>query len=244
MTDWEQTAEPLPPRDDEVHVWRVRTDRAAGDLARWEAVLSADELERASHFHLEPHRHRFLMARGVLRALLAGYAGTAPEDLSFRYAEHGKPYLPREVAGGLDFNLAHSGQVVLFAIGWGREVGVDVEHTDRDVGWQQVARRFFAAAEYEALEALPPPQRRAGFFNCWTRKEAYLKARGRGLSVGLGSFSVSLAPAQPAELTWTAEGASTPGEWRLEALEPAPGYTGAVCAQGHDWRLRCLDWAG
>jgi len=244
MTDWERSDEPQSPRPDEVHVWLVRVDRAADDLARWEAVLSSDELERAARFRLELHRRRFLVARGVLRTLLAGYVGRAAEALSFRYAEQGKPYLPPEVSGGLHFNLSHSGQVLMLAIGWGREVGVDVEHTEREVGWQRVARRFFAPVEYAALEALPPPLRRTGFFNCWTRKEAYLKARGRGLSVGLSSFAVSLDPQQPAELIWTAQEPSAPGEWRLEALEPAMGYTGAVCAQGQKWRTRCLDWAG
>lgn len=247
-TDWVSSTAPPPPSPDEVHVWRVRADVAAGDVTRWQAALSADEAERAAQFRLEPHRHRYLAARGVLRALLAQYMNTAPGDIEFLYAEHGKPHLAPHLipgrAAGLDFNLSHSGDVILLAMAWGRHVGVDVERTGRDVGWKQVSRRFFAPPECEALNALPAAQQREGFFNCWTRKEAYLKARGRGLSAGLSTFAVSLDPGRPAALMWSAEAAEGPDAWHLEALEPAAGYTGAVCARGHDWRPRLLDFCG
>ena len=136
--------------------------------------------------------------------------------------------------------MAHSGQVALVALARGREVGVDVEQTGREVAWEQVARRFFAPSEWAALEALPEARRRGGFFACWTRKEAYLKARGRGLSVGLSTFAVSLRP-EDGHLTWSA-GDPLASEWWLVGLEPGEGYAGAVCARGAGWRLRCRQW--
>jgi len=238
---WDPAATP-PAGSDQVHVWRVLVEPVVGDLERLLDSVSDDERARAGELRHEDHRRRYLVARAVLRQVLARYTGLEARRLEFHLGEHGKPHLAAEVAAGLDFNLSHSGQVVLLAVAWGRRVGVDVEWTGRQVGWERVARRFFAAAEREALLQLPPPQRRGAFFDCWTRKEAYLKARGRGLSAALGSFAVTLGPGAPAALAWAAEQAEGPERWRLEALAPLEGYVGAVCAEGRDWHLRCCAW--
>jgi 4'-phosphopantetheinyl transferase len=153
------------------------------------------------------------------------------------YGTHGKPFLASP-DDGLDFNLSHSGRWLLFAFARGRAVGVDVESMDRAVDWDAVARRFFSAREQAALQSLPAEQRRGAFFRCWTRKEAYLKATGQGVTLGLSRFAVTLAPGGPAALAWVEEG--DPQGWSIADVDPEPGYAGALCAQGAGWQVRCL----
>jgi 4'-phosphopantetheinyl transferase len=181
----------------------------------------------------------------MLRLLLGRYLEAAPEQLEFSYGPHGKPALAGLYGrSGLRFNLSHSNWLALCAVARQREVGVDVEYMERPVHHEQIARRFFSPEEVEALKRLPPEKRKEGFFNAWTRKEAYLKALGQGITAGLDSFSVSLGPGQEAALLKSSEGTAEVGRWQLQALSPAPGYAAALCAEGRDWRLRCFHWKG
>ena len=202
-----------------------------------EAALTGEELERASGYPAGAPRRRFLAARLWLRRLLSAYAGVAPRQLRLAYGDQGKPRLV-EPATDLTFNQSHSGDLLLLAFGRGRELGIDVERTGRDVSWERVARRFFESRELEALQALPAPDRRAAFFRCWTRKEAFVKATGRGVTQGLRSFAVSLDP-ERAALTWIEDG--DPADWGMADLEAGPGYAAAVCAAGRGWSLRCFE---
>ncbi len=233
---WEPASTPpaLGPAD--VHVWRARLeDPAEGEAAG--AALTGEELERASGYPAGQPRRRFLAARRRLRSLLSGYAGVPARQLRLAYGDQGKPSL-REPATDLTFNLSHSGDLLLLAFGRGRELGIDVERTTRGVSWERVARRFFERRELEALQALPAPDRRAAFFRCWTRKEAFVKATGRGVTQGLRSFAVSLDP-ERAALTWIEDG--DPADWGMADLEAGPGYAAAVCAAGRGWSLRCFE---
>ncbi len=170
---------------------------------------------------IERVRNRFVVGRGLLRTLLGRYVGVPGEALELAYGDHGKPFL---VQAGPRFNLSHSGGVALFAFSSSADVGVDVELADRCVDPLKIAGRFFSPAEVGTLRSLPEALRRGAFLTCWTRKEAFIKARGDGLSLPLDSFDVTLAPSEPAALTRTAWSAAEPAEWELADLsDPEAG---------------------
>ena len=145
-------------------------------------------------------------------------------------------------AEGLCFNLSHSHGIALYAITCGREIGIDIEYFRPDVEVEKLAERFFSPREAAVLRALPEHLRKEGFFNCWTRKEAYIKAEGKGMSIPLSAFDVSLTPGEPAALLRTESHPQETSRWSLQALSPEPGYTAALAVKGHDWELKCWQW--
>jgi 4'-phosphopantetheinyl transferase len=220
----------------EVHVWRVTLDT---DPLPYSGFLSEDERARAARFRFDRDRDHYTVARGVLRRLLGRYLEVRPSDLAFTYGEHEKPALAVPAGVDLRFNLSHSHGLALIAVSRGREVGVDIEYVQREVGDEGIARRFFSAAEVEVLMSLPEPDRRAAFFRCWTRKEAYLKGRGDGIYYGLHHFAVSITAEAPAALLANELHPEEVDRWSFRALIPGPGYEGAVAAEGQAWELRC-----
>ena len=223
-------------RDDEIHVWCVELD-AADEVSALAACLSEEERERASGLLSGTHQRRFVVARGMLRQLLGRYLGQDPGAVAFSRGAHGKPFLPE---GGLHFNVSHTHELALYAIARDREVGVDVEWMRPQVAHEQIAARFFSLEEQEALAQVPDVARQAAFYNIWTRKEAYVKARGDGIAAGLGTFAVSLGP--EAALLRSDEGRAEVERWKLMALEPENGYVAALCGAGVDWRMRGWRW--
>jgi 4'-phosphopantetheinyl transferase len=212
--------------DNEVHVWDGSLDRSAEVVQRFRALLSADERERADRFRFDRARHRYVVGRGQLRCLLARYLGATPAELRFEYGAFEKPAL---AASDLSFNLAHSGAVVLFALTRGGEVGIDVELEESRPRDERLAERFFSPAEVATLRSLPRSERARAFLRCWTRKEAFLKARGDGLQLALDTFDVSLAPGQPAAVTRTEWSRTEPTEWSLSDLsDEHAGYIAAL----------------
>lgn len=238
---WRFPPDELALPKDEVHVWRASLEQPAGYVEELARLLSAEEQDRAARFLSQKHRERFIVARGVLRRLLGGYLATAPEELRFVYGTHGKPELA-EQHSGLRFNLSHPHLLALYAVARCREVGVDVEYPRPGTAIERIARRFFAGVEVAALESLPQALRSEGFFNCWTRKEAYLKARGAGITIDLDSFAVSLKPGEEAVLLGCEEDPKEVIRWRLHSLHPGSGYAAALCVEGDGWRLRCWQW--
>lgn len=246
MTGFAARPHPIPAlgRGD-VHVWRTGLDQPAGAVALLAESLSGDERDRAARFYFERDRRRFTVARGELRALLGAYLGVPAAAIAFDYGSHGKPRLAGALAAGdLRFNVSHSAGVALYAVARGREVGVDVEGHREDFATAEIAERFFSPAERGALAALPLDRRCAAFFACWSRKEAYIKARGLGLSLALDGFDVSLAPGEPAALLATRDDPAERDRWTLRALDPGPGLAGAIAAEGRDWTLSCWRWDG
>lgn len=171
---------------------------------------------------MERDRNRYIRARGALRLLLGDCLGAAPESLRFAYGPLGKPALAAP-AIPLHFNVSHAGDLALIAVCQGRPVGVDVEQIRLDYGGEAIAERFFSPGERAWLLRLPPSQQTTGFFRLWTRKEAYLKARGEGIWRDLAGFDVSQSPPEP---VWP------DGAWFLHDLAPAPGYCAAVAVEG------------
>jgi 4'-phosphopantetheinyl transferase len=206
-------------------------------------TLAADERARAERFYFQRDRERFVVARAALRAILGGYLNSTPESLSFCYGSRGKPALAADCSqDAIRFNVSHSGDVALYAVTRAREVGVDVELIRPELNAERLAERFFSPREIDTLRTLPADLRRHAFFLAWTRKEAYVKATGDGLSLPLNQFAVSLIPGEPAALL-SAEG--DPREalrWSLRELTPGPGYVAALAVEGHGWSLACWDW--
>jgi 4'-phosphopantetheinyl transferase len=230
------------PADDEVHVWRTNLDLLTSDSAGLRRILSSDERERVDRFHFEADRQRSLVGRACLRLLLGEILNLPANKLRFEYSEFGKPRLVPTQEQHLRFNLSHSGDLILVAITKGRAVGVDVERI-RSVDIDGVAARFFSINEYERLALLTGPGRYEAFYTCWTRKEAYLKARGEGLSIPLNQFDVSFLPNEEARLL---EARHDPGEterWKLLPVSVPPGYVASVAAEGLDWKLKFRDWS-
>ena len=197
-------------------------------------MLSPEEQVRARRFHAERHRRRFVVAHGALRQILGTYLERQPETLAFAAGPNGKPSLAGDEPGRrrLEFNLSHSGDLALVAVAWDRPVGVDLEEWERDMNHLELAERFFSPAERESLRALAASADDLvrGFFAAWSRKEAYLKASGHGVTRGLHHFDVTLTPHEPARLLADRRDAEALERWRMVALPPAPGFSGALVA--------------
>jgi len=224
---------------DDVHVWLASLDVAGSRLKALARTLSGDERERARRYHFRRDRDRYVVCRGVLREILGVYLDRSADSIRLRYRAHGKPALAGEgERNGLRFNVARSGGMALYAVAWGREVGVDLESIRPELATAEIAEQFFSPGEVEALRALHAGEWTDAFFACWTRKEAYVKATGGGLSTGLDTFEVSLAPGAPAALL-RAPGAEA-SRWSLRELTPRPGYIGALAVEGRrGWGLEC-----
>jgi 4'-phosphopantetheinyl transferase len=213
---------------DEIHVWHAALDRAENPIGQLEATLSLEEKARADRFHFTNDRNRFVVARGLLRELLGKYLLQDPAGLAFSYGAHGKPsFSEGNSSSGLCFNLSHAAGLAVYAIARERNLGIDVEHIRPESAGEDIAKRYFSAREVSDLRTLPPETSVEGFFNCWTRKEAYLKATGMGLQIPLDSFAVSLLPEKPVQFLGGVE-----PRWHLAAYHPAEDYVAALAYDG------------
>ena len=235
---WEPSLDRLALADGEIHVWRASLDCSESVLHRFKAALAADEKARAQRFVFQPDRNSYIAARGVLRELLGKYLHRGPSEIEFDYGAQGKPALRSGWSqSGLQFNVSHSHGMALFAFAVARPVGVDVEMVRADFAGEKIAERFFSPQEVRELRSLPAAVQDEGFFLCWTRKEAYIKARGEGLQIPLKSFHVSLTPTKPARLQ-----ADDSSRWSLHSLRLGGRYVGAVVGEGNGWKLRGWEW--
>jgi 4'-phosphopantetheinyl transferase len=242
IIEWSSTEKNPVLGTSEIHVWRAFLSLDHASLRHLESTLAEDEKTRAARFIFERDRDHFVAARGILRDLLATYISRAPGAIKFVYGPHGKPAVADADANlAIRFNLSHSHGIAVIAIGFERELGVDVEMLRPDFAGEDIAKRYFSEKEIGELGALPKELRTEGFFRCWTRKEAYIKARGDGLHVPLDSFSVSLSADR-----FPALSSADQSRWRIESFvpsrEPKPGYAAAVVAQGNDWATRHFEW--
>jgi 4'-phosphopantetheinyl transferase len=238
-----QIESPLMLPEEEVQLWRADLEAIGADESRWQQVLSSDELMRASRFHFSRDRQRFVAGRALLRTILAAYLRKDPKSLSFSYSKKEKPSLdPVHADSGVNFNVSHSGAIALFAFTRRREIGVDVEQLRPDSDLEGIARRFFSMHEQNQLAALPAEERVDAFFRCWTRKEAYIKATGDGLSLPLNQFDVSLEVGETNALIATRPDSSEAGRWLLRGVSAGTGYLAALCVRGKNWKLH--DWSG
>jgi 4'-phosphopantetheinyl transferase len=220
---------------DEVHVWRASLDQPAVDYAM---LLSSDEQVRADRFRFEQERQRFIVGRGILRIILGRYLNSPPEKIEFAYHARGKPFLSDGLLPpGLRFNLSHSEEMALLAVVQNREVGIDIEYLRPSLEVDKLASQFFSPAERAELVALPSYKKLRSFFSGWTRKEAYLKARGEGMTYPLDQFTVSMDCDKPARLLNVKDDPRELTRWSFHMLAPAPGYIATLVVEGYDWHL-------
>ena len=229
---WDVAPSSLALRSGEVDVWAFDVACPAEELSAYEAILAPDERTRAGRFHFERDRSRFIRVRGGLRTLLGGYLGAGSADIAFEYGVHGKPALAARHGSPLKFNVSHSDGVALVAISHGVEVGIDVEAIRPMADANQIAARFFSSRETAELRALPP----GFFFTCWTRKEAYLKARGLGLAQQLRAFSVTISPAATPLVVDDEDGEGA--QWLIHELPALTGYAAALVTGGNPRLVR------
>lgn len=227
----------------EVHVCCASLRMPTSYARQLAETLSPDERMRADQFCFERDRDRFIVCRGLLRVILGHYLGTEPGRLQFCYGAWGKPALSETSGGdGLRFNLSHSHGLALFAVAREREIGIDLERVRPIPAVEQLAERILSARERMLFRAFPPGQRQAFFFKCWTRKEAYVKARGDGLMRPLDRIDVSLTPCKSPRLLSIEESSQEASSWSLRDLMPALGYVAALVVEGHDGQLACWQW--
>ena len=215
----------------EIHLWIESLEYSSTNLLALESLLSPDERKRAVRFYFDIDRARFIAARGRLRQILATYLSSDPAALVFSYNAHGKPFLDGQE---LRFNLSHSGTKAVYAIAQGRELGVDIERIQPEFAKERIPEMFFSPGEAAALRSLPSDAQTEAFFRCWTRKEAYVKARAEGLSMALDSFDVSLGPDEPARFLRNGEG------WSIYSFRVEPDYLGAIVAEGTGWTVQTI----
>ena len=219
---------------EDIHVWMLPGHDAASSSTKQEdaywALLSKDELERARRFHFAHHANDFVANRARLRILLGSYLQRHPEELVFTYTEQGKPELSSE-SGQLSFNLSHTDGMALLAVSKHGRIGVDIEKMSSQSDCLELARSYFSKAELDALSALDSREQQAAFYRCWTRKEAFLKALGEGLSRPLSEFTVSIAQ-HSADLLECGWDEGSPHSWRIFPLEVPPGYAASLACEG------------
>jgi 4'-phosphopantetheinyl transferase len=211
---------------DVVHLWQRCLSAPAAEVSAYYGLLSGEEQERALRFRVESSRNDFVLTRGTLRVLLAQYLDMSPQKVRFRYEEHGKPIL--EGQSDLCFNVSHTGGLALLAFVRQRALGVDVENLGREVEVERLAERFFSENERQALRHLRGRELHVAFFRCWTRKEAYIKATGNGLSLPLHQFDVSVEAGDRDALLATRPDPVEARRLKICDVPIGPGYAAAV----------------
>jgi 4'-phosphopantetheinyl transferase len=235
---WERAANEVELPEDEVHVWRASLQTEPSVLCGLDALLTPEEKSRAARFHFARDRDHFISSRGVLRYLLRSYLKRSAAELEFCYGPQDKPALRTEgLESRIRFNLSHSHGLAVYAFSRCCEVGIDLELIRPDFASNGIAEQCFSPNELRELRALPPELRAEGFFLGWTRKEAYVKARGVGLRIPLDSFSVSLTPGRSEKLL-----AADSSRWSVHSFQPAPRYVATVVVEGASPPLRYWEW--
>lgn len=239
---WESRSHPPAAlNEDCIHVWRIALESPDAPLAAARQILTSDEIRRADRFVRPEHGRRFIVARAALRNLLARYLNTDAVDVLLKENEYGKPLPAGEFAHSrIQFNLTHSGELALACFCLDKLIGIDIEQDRPLPDMLKIAKRFFAPREVDDLLAVEPSQQQGSFYACWTRKEAYIKARGEGLHHSLKRFVVSLAPGEPPVLLHTDDQPDGAQAWTLYNLYPADGYIASLASQSPPRQTKCF----
>jgi 4'-phosphopantetheinyl transferase len=221
----------------EAHVWLVSIKNFIFKLEEYWQTLSCNEKKPAQRFIFTQHRECFIVVHGILRQLLANYLSMASEKINFVYDSYGKPRVEN-----INFNISHSQDLALFAFTKNFDVGIDIEFVKKDFIGNDIARRFFSEYEIQALLKLPIAERKSAFFNCWTRKEAFIKAIGKGLSFPLNKFDVDIGYSQKSLLLNVHNDTYKASDWKLLDLNPHPNYTAALAVSNRITRIRKFNY--
>ncbi|HEU4640194.1 MAG TPA: 4'-phosphopantetheinyl transferase superfamily protein [Candidatus Binatia bacterium] len=236
MNRWSTGPDPIPPLGGNAHVWAVELDDSGFDGFKWHGRISPEEQARAVRFKFDKDQRRYIIAHAALRDVLAAYTNAEAASLQFNDGPNGKPKLaPPFDASGIEFNLSHSHELALVAVNQTGEVGVDIEFAKPDFDFLEVANRFFTKREVAALRALPSEFQSQAFYKCWTGKEAFLKAKGTGLSGELDEVKITLS-GEHVQIKANVAG------WSLAELDPPEGYEAALVTECRPMEISCFRW--
>lgn len=233
--DWLPVPDRLVLAPTAVHLHRLRLTQK---FAPFYNLLAPDERIRAARFQLADDRRRYAVARGALRMLIGRYENIPPQQIQFAHNDFGKPLLLHET--DLQFNVSHSQDLALLAFSRGRLIGVDVEFKRPLADAEDMAAHYFSPGEYDQFRQLGKAQQQAAFFSCWTRKEAFIKAIGEGLSHPLHTFAVTFVPGEVARFLWIA--GQEIGAWKLRDVKPHPDCVAAIAVNAWTGELSCFEW--
>ncbi len=229
------------PASDEIQVWYASLDRPE---SRFQELLSQDERDRAGRFIFERDRIQYIVRRGILRILLGNYLGIEPGLVRINYGKNDKPALADTYdSQEMHFNLSHSEGMAIYAFTGNREIGIDIEQIRNIPDMEQIFERFFSPRENEVFSILSESKRKEAFFNCWTRKEAFIKATGDGLSRPLDGFDVSLVPGEPARLLEIEGNSEEVSRWSMQDLKGASGFAAALAVKGPCGNIHSWQWS-
>ena len=212
----------------EIHIYRSSLELTADKLIESESLLSPDELQKAYRYKFEKDRDHYIAGRAFLRRILGRYLNQSPDKISFSYSEKGKPYI---IDSPVKFNLAHSGGKAVFAFAENAEVGIDIEYMRELPDALQIAKRFFSDEEVNEFMKVSDDEIKPAFFNCWTRKEAFIKAVGDGLSFPLKDFTVTILPGVNPEIKWIKAKDDEVKEWSLVNIETDQNYVSSLAVK-------------
>jgi 4'-phosphopantetheinyl transferase len=228
-----------------IHVWRIWLDLPDDQLEFLRRTLSPDQLKKAKKFRFQRDQKRFIATHGCTRKILSNYLSLPPVLISYVHNEFGKPELADEInPEKLHFNLSHSEDIALLGISSGKRVGVDIERIVPNRATEEVARRFFSPSEVDQIVSLPEDQQIPAFYRCWTRKEAYIKTRGEGMSIPLDQFEVSCSPEEIPKILHVQGDRDEASRWSIHHIEPLKGYVAALAVEGHPEGLLLYQWIG
>lgn len=223
-----------------VHIWLISFEKLASKYDDFYSMLSSDEIERAHQFHFAKDRNSFVITRGALKTLISRYLSIKLDQISFQYNKYGKPALLIEDCD-FEFNVSHSGDYGLIAIGRNNALGVDIEEIKKDMDLMEMAQQIFSDSEYQQLIQLPETERFQAFFSGWTRKEAYIKGDGKGLSIPLKSFNVSLVHTEQPILLATNHDAQASNHWSIYDINTPENYAGALAIKAKNCQIEYFE---
>ncbi len=248
LTNWVLPLHQPSLKSGDVHIWRVRLPTASAWVEKLMGLLADDEVKRAESFCFSQDRNTFIVVRGLLRVLLGVYLQIPSREIQFNYSTHGKPTVISNRSNAiLNFNLSHSRELALLAFMHDQEIGIDIEYIRPEIILDKIAEQFFSAHEVASLHSLPQRLQVAAFFNCWTRKEAFIKATGQGLSRPLNQFSMSLIPGEPARLLSLNQDFQNLDSWFIHEVDVGLDYKAALAVKGtvqqlHYWDCSTLNF--
>lgn len=219
--------------DNEIHIYQTYLDKPPSEIDNFRKILSQDELQKADRYKFDSDRNNYITCRAILRNILSQYSDFSPDEIIFSYTDKGKPYLN---GNEIKFNLAHTNSYAAYAIIKEKEVGIDLEYVRRIPDALKIASRYFSSAEINELKEISETELDRAFLNCWTRKEAFIKATGDGLSYPLADFSISLNSDLP-EILYIKGKLSEIKEWSLYNVKVESDYVSSLAVMSKGMKL-------
>jgi 4'-phosphopantetheinyl transferase len=223
-----------------LHIWSLNFVVDDEAYNRYHSFLSKDEKERASRFKFYKDKRCYVVTKGVLRLLSGRYLNTDAKAIEFEYEKYGKPKLKHNT--NLNFNVSHSGDLAIIGFVHNHTIGVDIEKIKNDFDTFEIASSCFSKHEIDALHKISKQEQHKAFYRCWTRKEAFIKAKGSGLSFPLDEFSVSLESDLDADVVWTKWNTDEKDQWKLTSFIPSEDYIAATIVDSEIEDTLYFDW--